>query len=259
MLRIFAYFISPLLFLFAALSQVDAQDTVLVPLKIKAGLEVSGPIIYFSQKNPLNAEGYVSVDLNEKIAATLAGGYLKFTYSQYNYNYLNNGIFAKAGLDINLLDAKKSAGKYWAGLGLHYGLSRFNWEVTSFQKEDYWGTTASSLGPRTNWAHFLEAAPGVRTEIFKNICLGWSISVRMKLYSGTGKDLPPIDFPGFGNGTKTFSTGLNYFLVWTIPYKKINVIIKKEAPEEPDDNSPATPAPGNSNQRNDSRPAGGRQ
>ena len=54
----------------------------------------------------------------------------------------------------------------------------------------------------------------------------------MLLYTGTGKDLRPIYFPGFGNGGKTFTTGLNYFIVWNIPYKKINVIIKKEVPEE---------------------------
>jgi hypothetical protein len=54
----------------------------------------------------------------------------------------------------------------------------------------------------------------------------------MLLHTNTGKDLKPIYFPGFGNGTKTLTTALSYFIVWNIPYKKINAIIKKEIPEE---------------------------
>jgi hypothetical protein len=101
---------------------------------------------------------------------------------------------------------------------------------------DYWGTTSSSITAKTNWGHFVEVSPGVRTEIFNHFSIGWSISLRMLLYSGAGKDLRPVYFPGFGNGTKTFSTGLSYYIVWNIPYKKINAILKKEVKEDTDDN-----------------------
>ena len=57
------------------------------------------------------------------------------------------------------------------------------------------------------------------------------------LYSGTVKDLRPVNFPGFGDGTKTIATGLSYFIVWNIPYKKIQVILKKEVKEETDEDS----------------------
>jgi len=62
--------------------------------------------------------------------------------------------------------------------------------------------------------------------------MGWNISLRMLVYSGTGKDLRSIYMPGFGNGATKFSTGVSYFISWNIPYKKIRVIIKKEEPEE---------------------------
>ena len=169
------------------------------------------------------------------MSATFGAGYLNFRYSQYNYNYLNTGIFIRAGVDFNLLKPDKSMGKYWGGIGLRYGISLFNSEVASFQRDNYWGTTISSIAPQTNWGHFIEVSPGVRAEIFRSFSIGWTISLRMLLYAGTGKDLRPIYLPGYGNGTKTISTGLNYFIVWNIPYKKINVIIKKEEPEETED------------------------
>jgi len=238
MRRISAYFISLLLILISSLGQVHAQDTIIFPLKIKVGLEVSGPAIYYSKKNILSTEGYISVDLHEKMAVVLGGGYLNYKYSQSDqnvYEYLNKGIFIRTGVDLNLLKPDKSMGKYWAGFGLRYGLSRFTSEVASFQQINYWGTSTSSVPQKKSWGHFVEISPGVRAEVFKNFSLGWNLSVRMLLYTNTGKDLRPLYFPGFGNGSKRVSTGLNYFIVYNIPYKKLRVILKKEVPEETED------------------------
>ena len=240
MRRTSVYFISFLFILLNGLLQVHAQDTVLIPLKIKVGLEVSGPAIYMSDKNILNAEGYISVDINEKRSVVLAGGYLKYYYSQYNYQYYNKGIFIRPGIDFNLLKPEKSKGIYWAGIGLRYGLSVFSSEVKSFKQENYWGTISTAIAPRTYWGHYIEASPGVRAEVFRNFSMGWSVSLRMLLYTGTGKDLRPVYFPGYGNGGKSFSTGINYYIVFNIPYKKINVIIKKEVPEETEDTGETT-------------------
>jgi Domain of unknown function (DUF6048) len=242
MWKTFVYSISLLLLLNCSPDQVYAQDTIqahspdtiLIPLKIRVGLEVSGPAIHYSDKNILNEEAYVSVDLDEKHSAFLAVGYLNYKYSQYNYSYLNHGSFVRIGMDFNLLKADKSLGKYWAGIGLRYGLSRFISETPSFEKEDYWGTTSSSIPQKISWGHFIEASPGVRAEIFNHFSIGWSVSLRMLLHSGTGKDLRPVYFPGFGDGTKTITTGMSYYIVWNIPYKKINVILKKPPPEEPE-------------------------
>lgn len=232
MRRIFAYFISIPAVILSTLSQVKSQDTLLIPLKINAGIEVFGPATYFIDKNTLRLEGYVSMDLNEKWAAALNMGYLDYEYSQYNYIYLNKGFFIRAGADFSILKPKKSLGKYWGGIGLRYGLSHFQWEVPEFSQSNYWGESISSIPLDKSWGHFIEASPGMRAEIFRNFSMGWSVSLRMLIYTGTGSDLKPIYFPGFGNGEKRFSTGFSYFIVWNIPYKKIRVITIKEEPEE---------------------------
>jgi hypothetical protein len=259
MWRTFVYFISLLFFLICGLVTVSAQDTIPIPLKIKIGLEVSGPAIYYTNKNILYEECYVSVDLDEKRSIILAVGYLNYKYSQYNYTYLNKGSFIRLGMDFNLLKADKSQGKYWAGVGLRYGLSRFNSQVPTYQKTDYWGTTLSSIASKVNWGHFVEFTPAVRTEIFNHLSIGWSISLRMLLYTGTGKNLRPVYFPGFGDGMKTITTGMNYFIVWNIPYKKIKVILKKEVKEEPEDNDETEKNGTNNNNRNQQQGSGIRQ
>ena len=235
MWRIFVYAFSLTLCLTLNMNQLYAQDTIPIPLKIKFGVEASGPSIYYSDKNILSEEGYISVDLNEKRSAVLAAGYLNYKYKQYNYSYLNHGIFVRTGMDFNLLNPDKSLGKYWAGIGLRYGLSRFTSETPTFEKENYWGSTSSFIPQKTNWAHFIEVSPGVRTEIFNHFSIGWNISLRLLVYSGTGKDLKSIYIPGYGDGTKTVTAGMGYFLVWNIPYKKINAILKKDVPEDTDE------------------------
>jgi hypothetical protein len=249
MLRTSGLFISLLFLLTCSFIRVQAQDTIPMPLKINIGLEVSGPAKYYSDKNIQNTEAYVSVDLDEKHSAFFSAGHLNYKYSQYNYSYLNNGSFIRIGMDFNMLKPDKSRGKYWLGIGLRYGLSRFNSAIPTLSKSNYWGTTTYSLPSHTYWGHFVEVSPGVRAELFKYFSVGWSVSLRALLYTGTGKDLKPVYFPGFGDGTKTISTAMSYYIVLNIPYKRIKAIMKKEAPEETDDTkdtgTTGTPQQGN--------------
>jgi hypothetical protein len=239
MRKIFVFIISLLFILIneTTKGQESAQsgDSVIIPLKIRLGIEVSGPVIYFTDRNILNIEGYVSGDLNEKISILLGSGYSDYKYSQYNYSFLSKGLFLKAGVDFNLLKPETAMGKYWAGVGVHYGLSSYFSETPIFTHENYWGKTSSSLAKDINLGHFIEVSSGFRAELLRNFSVGWLISVRKLIYSGTIKDLRPIYFPGYGAGGKSFSTGLAYYIVWNIPFKKIKVAIKKEKPEEPEE------------------------
>ena len=113
----FGYSYSLLLILISSIFPVVGQDTISFPLKMKVGMEVSGPAIYLLQKKILSTEGYVAMDLNEKVSAVLAVGYLNYKHSQYNssdtliYRYLNNGFFLRTGVDFNLIAPEKSMGK----------------------------------------------------------------------------------------------------------------------------------------------------
>lgn len=240
MRRICAYYISAQILLITGLITVEAQtqppDTVVIPLKIRAGVEITGPVIYFTDKNNLNTEGFVSADLNERIGLFLGAGYSDFKYSQYNYDYNSKGFFIKAGVDFNFLKPETAMGRYWAGVSLRYGLSSFTSEIPSLEYENYWGSIITSIAPSSVYlGHYLEASPGFKAEIFRNFSMGWSVNIRKLLYSGTGRDLRPIYFPGYGSGEGSMSYGISYYLIWNMPFKKIRVVVKKEEPAETED------------------------
>jgi hypothetical protein len=234
MVRTYAYSIS-LLLLLLSFAEVRGQDTIEFPLKIRIGMDIAGPVKYFSDKNILNIEGFASIDRSAKRSIIFGAGYLDYQYSQYNYSYLNNGIFMRAGMEFNILKPEKSQGKYWTGVGLSYGISRFSSETPFYKQDNYWGSVSSSIPKTKNWGHYLEVSPGVKAEMFKNFSMGWSISVRALLYTSTGKDLKPVYFPGYGSGTKAITSSFKYFLVWNIPYKKIKVIKAPPPPKEEDE------------------------
>jgi hypothetical protein len=220
----------------AADTTSEPPDTVVFPLAIRAGIDIAGPVIYLTDKNNITFEGYLSADLNEKRSLYFGGGYANYKYSQYNYSYRTNGMFVRAGIDFNLLKPKTSMGIYWAGVGIHYGVSVFTYEIPELSQESYWGTTTASVPSQSHWGHFAELTPGFRARLFGNVSIGWSLSLRKMIYSGGSKDTKPIYIPGYGLSAKSFSTGINYFIVWNFHYRKINVIIRKEPPEEPDEN-----------------------
>lgn len=227
MKRISVYFISLLILTFAG--QANAQDSIKVPLNVRVAVDVFGPLYYLVYPDNLTVEGQVAYERNPKKSFVFEGGYQNFRYSQYNYEYLSKGVFFRAGIDFNLLDPFLSEGKYYAGIGLRYGLSIYSQEVPTYKHDNYWGTGTGSIPTSDHVAHFVEVNPGIRTEILKNISMGWNIRLRILLYPGTNKDLEAVSIPGYGNGTKSFSPGMNYYIVFNIPYKSVFV---KPAPEK---------------------------
>jgi hypothetical protein len=216
--RISAYFIS-LLFL-VCFSTVKGQDTVDFRMKIRMGADVYGPVTWLTDRDILSAEGFISVDIDSNRSVVAEAGYLDFKYSQYNYDYYNKGFFLRLGIDFNLLNPLVSSGKYYAGIGLRYGLSVFRSGIPYLEHENYWGVVEASVPSSIHSAHFIEASPGIRTELFRNFTIGWAVRLRILIYSGTGKNLKAIYIPGYGDGSRSFSPGINYYLIWSIPYKK---------------------------------------
>jgi hypothetical protein len=221
---------------------VSGQDSIRIPLNIRAGFDIYGPANYYFNRNNLTLEGFIAFDRDSKKTWVLEAGYQNFKYSQYNYNFYSKGTFLRGGVDLNIIKPFPAAGKYYAGIGLRYGLSLYNSEIPYFKHDNYWGTASGSVPPAVHLAHFVEVNPGIRTEIFKNVSIGWTIRLQLMIYRGTSKDLKPVSVPGFGNATKSFNPGINYYIIFNFPYKRIYV--KPEVEPKPEEGTGTTASPG---------------
>lgn len=213
------------LFLLAGSSAVS-QDTVTVPLHIRAGFDLSGPIMQLVSSDLISYGINASADINSALAVTAGIRYSTYETSDYIYDFMSRGTSIVAGADYNFLKANVSGGKHYAGIGMRYGLSFYSEEAPVIRYSNEWGEGESSVPLSQHTGHFLEITPGVRTEIFPGMTIGWNISMRMLISAGAGKDLKPVWMPGYGPGTRGITTGAEYYISISIPYKKIKVVIK---------------------------------
>ena len=236
------FFIS--LFLLAG-SRAVSQDTVTVPLHVRVGFDLSGPVTNLISNDLISYGIAASVDLNSSLSVTAGLRYSSFQSSQFIYDFSSRGTSIVAGVDYNFMKANISQGRYYAGIGVRYGLSFYNEEASVIRYTNEWGSGETSM-PRTgHTGHFLEITPGVRTRLFPGVTIGWNLYMRLLISAGAGKDLNPVWMPGYGAATSGMTTGAEYYISISIPYKKIKVITRpkteqSEGDEEGEDTSGTT-------------------
>ena len=214
---------------------VRSQDTVTVPLHIRAGFDLSGPVLNFLDKDLISYGVLGSVDINSAVAVAAGFRYSSFSSSGVLYDFNSRGLSITAGADYNFVKANVARGKYYAGIGMRYGLSFYNEEAPMISYTNEWGTGSTSVPAASHTGHFLELTPGVRAEIFPGMTIGWNLYMRLLISAGAGKDLKPVWMPGYGAGTRGMSTAAEYFISVSIPYKKIKVFIKPRVQQSEDD------------------------
>ena len=222
------FFIS--LFLLAEIAAVS-QDTVTVPLHVRAGFDISGPVMKLLSRDLVSYGVLASADLNSSLAATAGVRYSSYRSSDVLYDFRSNGLSFTAGVDYNFMKANVSQGRYSAGIGLRYGLSFYSEQASMLRYTNKWGAGETFVPFDRNTGHFLEITPGVRAELFRGVTIGWNLYMRMLISAGAGKDLKPVWMPGYGPGTSGMTTGAEYYISISIPYKKIKVFIKPKVRE----------------------------
>jgi hypothetical protein len=228
--------------------RVGAQDTVTVPLNIRAGFDISGPVMHLIGSDLTSYGAMASLDINEQYSASLRLRYSSYSISEFNYDFKSSGVSAVISGDYNFLKPKVSGGKYFTGIGLGYGISFYSQEASRIEYTNPWGTGTDSFSLSRHTGHFIEVTPGVRTELFPGVSIGWNLVLRMLISSGAGRDIKPVWMPGFGDATSRMSTGAEYYVSITIPYKKIRVAIKpkKELTDDEGEENPDTEPSGSS-------------
>jgi hypothetical protein len=218
-------------------SRAVSQDTVTIPLHFRAGFDISGPILHLLNDDLISYGVLGSLDLNQAISLNAGLRYTTFSAVEYNYNFSSRGTSIVIGADYNFMKPKTAQGRYQAGIGLRYGLSFYSQEASDIKYTNKWGEGVSSMPLSRHTGHYLEITPGVRTELFNGVTIGWNVYMRLLISAGAGKDLKPIWMPGYGDATSRMATGAEYYVSFSIPYKKIKVIIKPKPVEEDAENA----------------------
>lgn len=206
-------------------SKLIDQSTVPFFNGIFIGYDLSGPLYRAFSDDYLSNEVHIEVNLKNRIFPALELGYgHSDKNSEHGINYKAKAPYFRIGADYNFL-YKKHQKHYLTG-GLRYGLTKYDYEITNpISSDPIWdkNTTTSTeydYNKISSSMHWMEFVFGVRTSIFKNFYMGWSLRMRFKLSSGSSDIGNPWYVPGYGIYKNT-RLGLSYSIIYKIPgFKK---------------------------------------
>lgn len=184
---------------------------------LKAGLNVGRLSDFLFKPERFSLEGSFDMNFGHKYFAVAEAGYSETNLKKNNYNYHSDGYFIKLGFDYNLL---KKYPTDFLGVGVRIGRSSFNHSASNVIIEnDYWETFPININTEKINTYWLEASFGLKAELLKNIYLGWSALIKIRL-SGGSPSFEPYNIPGYGSGINSINLGANYYIYYQIPYNR---------------------------------------
>jgi hypothetical protein len=185
---------------------------------VRIGVDL-GKVAYFFLTNQTNRTLEFAADMNYK-NILLAGeaGFSMLNIDKQNYNYTSNGVFARVGMEHNLL---KNGGDNYIFVGARYGISQFSYQVADIVITDqYWPGYNVASDQQSVMAHWGEGVGGVKVNVFSNVFLGFTARFKLRIAQSDYAQVDPLLIPGFGNPAKRNAMGFNYYVYYLFPLKK---------------------------------------
>lgn len=227
------YFSISCIFLFFP-DKLYAQERIVKERSLRFGTDVSKFILPLFYPETTGYELLADFQIHDNIF--IAGEYglsnTKLDTDSYTFNYDLSGKYFKLGLNRNLLKHDEVTKNDLVFVGFRYSYTGFkhkasNINIIDEQRNEIVVTETKEI---FLWCHYIELVAGVKTELFKNIYIGWTIRGRVRLILKSDDIMSPYYIPGFGKGDKKAAIGFNYSIYYRIPYK-ISVKEKKKNKE----------------------------
>ncbi len=217
-------FIISILLLFPLYCQ--GQDTIRYPINamkgIRIGVDVSKlilPLIYDNERWGFEATADMFIKGN--FFGVAEAGWLRVNLENDTaYYYKSNGLYAKVGIDYNLLKSRRPYSNDMVYAGFRYGVSVFNYEVDDITVPQYYwpGETGHRIPKNTLNAQWIELLLGIKAEVLKNLYVGLTFRAKFRIIAPKDDFTTPYQIPGYGDGGKGFALGLNYYVSYNFHF-----------------------------------------
>jgi hypothetical protein len=217
------------LFLFSSFLEAQKREEKKLnegPLGLTLGVNLEGPIGRFFDSDKSAFSAIMHIKFAPDWFFRGEAGFENLTFSseneqERNYSYESNGSFLKAGILYDFFKVEENGNNDNIFIGLNYGFALQEHGSSSYTiKNDYWNDYSGSTGKYVISTHWLEVCAGPRTELWKNLYMGWTINLRVKILQSNSDVLDPFSIPGFGNGDNTVNLGFSYVIEYFIPWGK---------------------------------------
>ncbi len=209
------FFLIPLL---AISKQLYAGNDTLYTPSVRFGVDVSGFARQMVEPETFSLEASIDAEWRNNHFAVLEAGMLSVDMEKETHRYQANGYFLRIGHDFNILGRKSENPNDLVLLSVRYGFSSISHEAPFVEIHDpYWGSYHTFLPSEQYRAHWLEAGVGLKTELWRNIFIGWSLRGRLLLTTTRNTEMEPYFIGGFGKSNGPASLSLLYHFSYRIP------------------------------------------
>ena len=213
------YFFS--LFILLCSIATYAQVGRFAPSAVKVGADPGTlPYLIFSEKrNFIELEGDIDIDRFFIVANYGISG---FNLEDPTYQYSNDGIYRRIGVDINLM--RNNPNLNIAFFGIRYGYARFSDELAYntqaiIESNTQWPDTRESVSNDKVTSRWYELNAGLKVRVVKQLYMGFTIRYKLFMSLSGTEELKPYYIPGFGKNLGTSAFGLNYYISYRLPFR----------------------------------------
>lgn len=199
--------------------ELSAQDT-LRTYGPRFGIDLARFLYLFADPVQRGAEFSVDFELYKNLYPVFEAGYNSMDDNEELFDYSSGGAYGRIGLDYNILPVKKRALQNSITVGFRYGMSVFNHSSENILIPGYWGDYEAVDYENKLTGNWLELVLGVKTELFSNVFMGWSVRYKFLLNPDMDPLLIPELVPGYGTGGESGVFGFSYSLFYMIPLLK---------------------------------------
>ncbi|MFT3737269.1 MAG: DUF6048 family protein [Breznakibacter sp.] len=148
--------------------------------------------------------------------------------TSYRFDYKSNGSYIKLGLEYNMFNVDEPGNLDNVLVGFRYGYAFQRHESSGYTiGNGYWDDYSSNVGLSSANSHWIELLFGIRTELFHNVFMGWSIRLNRIISQQNSTSLEPAAIPGFGKYSGNIQAGFSYTIEYQIPFSKQNKAVSK--------------------------------
>jgi hypothetical protein len=193
---------------------------------ITLGINLEGPIGRFFDTDRSAFSAVTHINLSPGWFFRGEAGFENLVFSseneeERNYSYESNGSFLKAGMLYDFFSVDEKGNNDNILVGLNYGFALQEHRAGDYTIQNgYWEDFHGSESFYVLNTHWLEVSAGPRTELLKNLYMGWTVNLRVKILQNNAEELQPYSVPGFGSGDNTVNVGFSYVIEYMIPWKK---------------------------------------
>ncbi len=196
-----------------------SQEDTVFRSSMRIGFDVSYPVRTFWEPEVEQYEVSVDYEMIENIFGVVEAGKLDVNIERDDFDYLSDGLFFRMGADFNVLGDATLKGNDIVYVGIRYGYcSQKHRADNIILTDDYWGIYKTSVDNFEFDVHWGELLVGMKTELFANIFIGWSLRFRLVLSGAEDSLMKPYRIGGFGGGGKSTTFDFNYSVFYRIPF-----------------------------------------